>query len=271
MRLVNQAYIPLMMSLAYGEEARRIEWLTVHDRRNGDRYYIEPKERGAVLGTGPATMTDNGFQCIPATQYANYADVFSVRFATITRVKHETREQTRHSASLIADKRRDCFTSIDPYDPEVAAAVNKFCKSNSFDPYYTQPNYTEIEDGTYYGKRAGSMGLQLDVEDGRVARVIATQLNNATETMTKITYFGLERVLSVIAENPNVPLMRYEFILEHSEIVESDKQWDSYFHPTFGRRNIKDWDRQVLTRAGMDKKITVDRTRAATQMEVASH
>ncbi|KAF4711356.1 hypothetical protein FOZ63_026389 [Perkinsus olseni] len=247
MPLVNQAFIPLMMSLAYGGEARRIEWLFAHDWRNGDRYYIEPKERGAVLDTGPATMTDNGFQCIPATQYANYADVFSVRFATITRVKHETKEQTRHSASLIADKRRDCFTSIDPYDPEVAAKVNEFCKSNSWDPEYTLSNYTKIEDGTYYGTRAGSMGLRLDVKDGRVARVIATQLNNATETMTKITYFGFARVLSVIAENPAVPLMRYEFILEHSEIVESDQQWSQYTHFTFGRHNIKDWDRKHAT------------------------
>ncbi|KAF4661018.1 hypothetical protein FOZ61_001292 [Perkinsus olseni] len=224
MRLLSQLLFSLTATLARGNGGRPLEWLFSTNINTGDRYYIEPKERSSMLRTGPSATVDNGFQCIPATQYATVLNVFSVRNVRINHVKAETQRQTWFSARLVTNEGRECFISLDPSDPEVAADLKEM--------------YQRVldKDGTYSGENTGFMKLEIDVKDGMVERVNAEPLNDVAKTMDKLTYYGVGDVLSVIVESSTAPLMTYRLILEPEDSGVGLRG------RVVGNSNLRDWD-----------------------------
>ncbi|KAF4727438.1 hypothetical protein FOZ62_011239 [Perkinsus olseni] len=153
--------------------------------------------------------------------------------------------QTRYSASLIANETEDCFTSLNPPDPEVVVDLNRICENHDF-WITTSSDPILIEDGTYSGEKADSMKLEVDVKGGRAERVTARAKNERAKTMKKLTYFKVGDALSVTMENPAASLIRDKMILEPNTR-------DVQFEHSVGRSNLKDWDRETASAATMKR------------------
>ncbi|KAF4699104.1 hypothetical protein FOZ63_023978, partial [Perkinsus olseni] len=143
---------------------------------------------------------------------------------------------------LVTNDKSDCFISLGPSNPEVAADLNEMCKNHEF-RVATSSDASEIKDGTYSGEKTGCIKLEIDVKDGTVERLEAEPLSDVAKMLDRLTYFKVGGMLSVIVESSTSPYVRYKFILE-------SKGRDVDLHgPVVGRSNLRDWDCRTPTAA----------------------
>ncbi|KAF4711907.1 hypothetical protein FOZ63_010792, partial [Perkinsus olseni] len=220
-------------------EARPVQWLFGSPVANDNRYYIEPlrmNEEYDVSSPGPTVI--NGFQCKAVKQLTTEPKDTPISIVWVYGIDEQTnRQRTYMATAQTEDPTRECFSSIDPHRPNILRELNEICNTVGFRVLNTS-DPSEIKDGTYSGDKDYLMGLEAEVQGGKINHL--TSHDAVSPNIDKLSYFGVGHVISVTVvnqKNPDQYTRKTGTLILEPESRALPLQYDA-----ITRRNLGSWD-----------------------------